>query len=85
MAIRRATVKEIGLTYLDRGASELDESGFNRTRSIIDSLVLDKVVQVRYMHIAFGCISLALALWVIVRIWYDSWRASKLNVKLRPR
>jgi hypothetical protein len=75
------------LSSLDRGAAGLgDVSGqFNKTRDIIENLVLDKVIQTRTMHIAFGSISLALAILVIFRIWYDSWRASKLQVKLRPR
>jgi hypothetical protein len=75
-----------GLSSLDRGAGELEDDGqFNKTKSIINNLVLDKVIQTRTMHIAFGSISLALAILVIFRIWYDSWRASKLQIKLRPR
>jgi hypothetical protein len=84
--ISRVAMKP-GLAYLDRGASEIEDGNgqFNKTKDIIDNLVLDKVVQVRSMHIAFGSISIALAILVIFRIWYDSWRSSKLQVKLRPR
>ena len=85
--VGRATVKEIGMAYLDRGTGTMDADGvaYNKTQAIINNLVLDKVVQVRWMHIAFGSVSIALAFWIVVRIWYDSWRASKLKVELRPR
>ncbi|KAF2428056.1 hypothetical protein EJ08DRAFT_327698 [Tothia fuscella] len=83
--VGRASTKDIGMAFLNRGSNDLDPSGSNKTREIISNLVLDKVVQVRYMHIAFGCISISMALWVVGRIWYDSWRSSKLEVKLRPK
>jgi hypothetical protein len=73
----------LGMEALSRGA--LKGGLTNSTREIVDSLVLDKVQQVRYMHIAFGCVSLASAFYIIFRIWYDSWRASKLSVSLRRR
>lgn len=57
----------------------------NGTREIVDGLVLDKVQQVRYMHIAFGTVSITLVVYIILRIWYDSWRASKLTPSLRRR
>lgn len=57
----------------------------NLTNTIVNSLFLFQVQQQRYMHIALGAVSMALALWVIFRIWYDSWRASQMQVKLRPR
>jgi len=57
----------------------------NRTRSIVEDLVLNNVRAVRYQHIGLGAFSIALATIIAARIWYDSWRASQLTVKLRPR
>ncbi|TID19981.1 gb [Venturia nashicola] len=57
----------------------------NGTREIVDGLVLDKIQQVRYMHIAFGAVSILLVAYIILRIWYDSWRASQLTPSLRRR
>ncbi|KAF2397083.1 hypothetical protein EJ06DRAFT_160116 [Trichodelitschia bisporula] len=80
---------------LDRGAlnygqdmskmSDMEMSQMNTTTAIIGKLVLAQVQQLRVMHIAIGCVSMVVALWIIFRIWYDNWRASKLQVKLRPR
>ena len=84
-ASNKSSLVQMGLEYLGRGSGDFGDNQFNKTRAIIDNLVLDKVQQVRYMHIAFGCLSIVLAIWIMFRIWYDSWRASKLQVKLRPR
>jgi hypothetical protein len=83
----RSSTMKLGLASLGYNSTDLAEGAgeFNKTKSIIDNLVRANVVQLREMHIAFGAISIALAILVIVRIWYDSWRASKLQVKLRPR
>jgi hypothetical protein len=85
--VDRSSTMKLGLASLGYNTTDLEEgpSEFNKTRSIIGNLVRANVVQLREMHIAFGVISIALAILVIVRIWYDSWRASKLQVKLRPR
>ncbi|KAE9988111.1 hypothetical protein EG328_000581 [Venturia inaequalis] len=71
--------RRLGMAALGRGYTGLT----NGTREIVDGLVLDKVQQVRYMHIAFGTISIILVVYIILRIWYDSWRASKLSPSLR--
>lgn len=73
--------RKLGMEALSRGTTGLT----NGTREIVDALVLDKVQQVRYMHIAFGTISIVLVVYIILRIWYDSWRASKLSPSLRRR
>jgi hypothetical protein len=73
---------QLGMAALNRGALGGLSNG---TREIVDSLVLDKVQQVRYMHIAFGSISITFVFYIILRIWYDSWRASKLSASLRRR
>lgn len=57
----------------------------NLTNTIIDSLFLVQVQQQRYMHIALGALSMTLSLWVVFRVWFDSWRAAKIQVRLRPR
>jgi hypothetical protein len=57
----------------------------NRTAAIISRFGLQQVRQLREMHIGFGSISCAMAFFLIIRIWYDSWRAQKLSVRLRPR
>jgi hypothetical protein len=83
----RSSTKKLGLASLGYNTTDLNEgpAEFNKTKTIIDNLVRANVVELREVHIAFGSISIALAVLVIVRIWYDSWRASKLQVKLRPR
>lgn len=54
----------------------------NQTISTINNIVFIQVQQ--HMHIALGAISMALALWVAFRIWYDSWRTNNLQRNLRP-
>jgi len=71
------------LNMFKDGVSMENGAEQNQTISIINSIVLIQVQQ--HMHIALGIISMALALWVIFRIWYDSWKTSKLKVKFRPR
>ena len=66
--------------------NEMDNSAtINQTKAIINGIFLDEVQQTRYIHIAFGTVSMALSLWIVFRVWYDSWRATKLRIKLRPR
>jgi hypothetical protein len=55
----------------------------NQTISTIHNIVFIQAHQ--HMHIVLGAISIALALWVIFRIWYDSWRTSKLQANLQSR
>ena len=55
----------------------------NQTISTINNILFIQAQQ--HMHIALGAVSIALAMWVILRIWYDSWRASKLQANLRSR
>jgi hypothetical protein len=74
--------KYLDMSLKGTGASSNSD---NKTKTIINSLLLWQVQQIRYMHIALGCVSMALAVWIIGRVWYDSWRATKLQVRLRPR
>ncbi|QDS76758.1 hypothetical protein FKW77_001654 [Venturia effusa] len=74
--------RKLGMEALSRGPLYGLTNG---TREIVDGLVLDKVQQVRYMHMAFGSISIVLVVYIILRIWYDSWRASKLSPSLRRK
>jgi len=78
-----STVPEQNGTQSQVGAGVRGD--FNRTRSIVEDLVLNNVRAVRYQHIGLGAFSIALATIIAARIWYDSWRASQLTAKLRPR
>lgn len=64
---------------------EDNNNPYNKTAAIINRLKLSQVKELREMHIGFGSISCALALLLIIRIWHDSWRSQKLNVRIRPR
>jgi hypothetical protein len=68
----------------DKDSNSMD-GGDNTLKSILKDLVMDRVMQQRVTHIAFGCVSAALAVFVIIRIWRDSWRASQLQVQLRAK
>ncbi|KAK7730153.1 hypothetical protein SLS57_001814 [Botryosphaeria dothidea] len=64
---------------------QVSAAEFNETRQEITKLVLGQQKTLRSMHIVLGVFSLILATVMVTRILYDSWRASKLNVVLRPR
>ncbi|KAH7058917.1 hypothetical protein B0J12DRAFT_737534 [Macrophomina phaseolina] len=64
---------------------QVSAAEFNETRQEITKLVLGQQKTLRSMHIVLGVFSLILASVMVTRILYDSWRASKLNVVLRPR
>jgi hypothetical protein len=57
----------------------------NNLKWLLNDIVLSKIMQQRITQIAFGCISASLALFIIYRIWADSWRASKLRANLQPK
>jgi len=80
---RTGRTGRLGMEALGRGAGTGGLS--NSTKEIFESLILNTVIQVRFMHIAVGCISITLVCYIILRIWYDSWRASKLSVSIRQR
>ena len=50
-------------------------------QDILDGLELEKVVEGRNIRIALGSIGAAAAIYVIYKIWHDSWRASQFNVR----
>lgn len=64
---------------------QVSAAEFNETRQEITKLVLGQQKTLRSMHVVLGVFSLILATVMVTRILYDSWRASKLNVVLRPR
>jgi hypothetical protein len=70
---------------LDLPSMEMSGSSMNKTLSIINHLGLHEVQVLRYVHIGAGSLSCFMALLVICRIWYDSWRAQQLSVRLHPR
>jgi len=83
--IKRSTLDQYLEASVNSAVNMENGGGLNSTTMIINSLFLLQVQQQRYMHIALGAVSMALASWVIFRIWYDSWRSTKLQSKLRHR
>ena len=53
------------------------------TNTIVGSSFLFQLQQTRYILIALGCVSMALSLWVVTRVFYDSWRAIRLQIMFR--
>ena len=80
---RRDTIPEHGMDMVRHGIDlpsyEMSHDAMNHTLNMINKLSLSEVLTLRYIHIGFGCWSAALALMVIVRVWYDSWRAQQLR------
>lgn len=70
---------------MDLPSYEMSHDAWNHTIDMINKLPLSKVQTVRYIHIGFGCLSGALALMVVGRVWYDSWRAHLLAAKRQSR
>jgi hypothetical protein len=70
---------------IDLPAMTMSQSSMNRTLEIINSFALKQVQQLRYMHIGFGSLSCFMALLMVVRVWYDSWRAQQMSVRLHPK
>jgi hypothetical protein len=68
---------------IDLPSYEMSHDAMNHTIDMINKLPLSEVQTVRFVHIGFGCVSCALALVVIGRVWYDSWRAHQLKIKRR--
>ncbi|KAF2097500.1 hypothetical protein NA57DRAFT_77757 [Rhizodiscina lignyota] len=68
-----------------RHMEQQDHADSNRTKEIFGNLILQSAQNVRFMHIGMGAFSIVLALVIIARIFYDSWRASQLQVRLRPK
>ena len=64
---------------------QISAAQLNETRREITELVLNQQKTLRSMHVVLGVFSLILATVMVARILYDSWRASKLQVVLRPR
>lgn len=64
---------------------QVSAAEFNKTRAEITELVLSQQKTLRSMHVVLGVFSLIFATVMVTRILYDSWRASKLSVLLRPR
>lgn len=93
----RAVIETAGPKVIDLSASFLDirqvndpaaqmaPMQTNRTKEIVNALVLNSVQNQRYMRIGIGAFSIVLAGIIILRIFYDSWRASQLQVKLHPK
>lgn len=79
---KTGSTKQLGIEALSRSPLPGLTNG---TREIIDGFVLDKVQRIRYMHVAIGTVSIIFVVYMILRIWYDSWRASKLSPSLRRR
>jgi hypothetical protein len=46
----------------------------NNFTSILESLEMEKMVEGRGVRITFGTISMLLAMYMVYRIWLDSWR-----------
>lgn len=70
---------------IDIPSYEMSHDAMNHTLDMINKLSLSDVQTLRYIHIGFGCWSCALALMVIGRVWYDSWRAQQLSGERQPR
>ena len=70
---------------IDLPSYEMSHDAMNHTIAMLNNLPLFEVQTMRYIHIGFGCWSCALALILILRIWYDSWRAHQLEGKQHPR
>jgi hypothetical protein len=85
--LRRESHDGMGMVRLgiDLPSMEMSEHSWNKTLSIINQLALRQVQQLRFMHIGFGSLSCFMALLVIGRVWYDSWRAQQMSVRLHPR
>lgn len=64
---------------IDLPSYEMSHDAMNHTIDMINRLPLSEVFTLRYIHIGFGCWSCALAIMVIVRVWYDSWRSHQLS------
>ncbi|KAK0661723.1 hypothetical protein DIS24_g2306 [Lasiodiplodia hormozganensis] len=64
---------------------QISAAQFNETRREITELVLSQQKTLRSMHIVLGVFSLIFATVMVARILYDSWRAAKLKVVLRPK
>lgn len=59
--------------------------GQDNFTSILQSLEMEKLVEGRGMRITFGTISMLLALYMVYRIWLDSWRSSIISSKRKNR
>ena len=85
----RDAVTEHGMEIVKHGIDlpsyEMSGDAMNHTVDMINKLPLAEVQTMRYVHIGFGCWSAALALAVIARVWYDSWRAQKLSAGRHSR
>jgi hypothetical protein len=57
----------------------------NNFTSILESLEMEKMVEGRGVRITFGTISMLLALYMVYRIWLDSWRSCVASGKRENR
>jgi hypothetical protein len=57
----------------------------NNFTSILESLEMEKMVEGRGVRITFGTISMLLALYMVYRIWLDSWRSYVVSGKPKNR
>lgn len=57
----------------------------NNFTSILESLEMEKMVEGRGVRITFGTISMLLALYMVYRIWLDSWRSHAVSGKRENR
>jgi hypothetical protein len=65
-----------GFSTLDLDDATLDDDGL---RSILRNVVLERVLEGRYIRISLGVVSSGLAVYIVYRIWRDSWRAHQLE------
>jgi hypothetical protein len=69
----------------DQGGISSDVAGQNNFTSILESLEMEKMVEGRGVRITFGTISMLLALYMVYRIWLDSWRSAVTSGKRMNR
>jgi hypothetical protein len=60
----------------DQGTISAADAAQNNFTSILESLEMEKMVEGRGVRITFGTISMLLALYMVYRIWLDSWRSA---------
>jgi hypothetical protein len=67
---------------------DLDDPNYddgNRLRSILGREELEKAMEGREIRMAIGCVSAAMGLYVVYRVWRDSYKQSRLEPQPNER
>jgi hypothetical protein len=77
--------EQVNISLADMATLQQNGGQNNNFTSILLSLDMERLVEGRGVLIAFGVISMLLALYVVYRIWLDSWRSFIISGKRKSR